>query len=59
MPNVSSLMVPAYKRHRAGGQAVVRLAGRDIYLGKYAAAAFFATARQGHLNPDPLIQAGR
>lgn len=39
MPNVSSLKVPSYRRHKASGQAVVRLAGRDIYLGKHGSAA--------------------
>ncbi len=34
MPKLSSA-VPRYRRHKATGQAVVRLAGRDIYLGKY------------------------
>jgi integrase len=39
MSNVSSLKVPSYRRHKASGQAVVRLAGRDIYLGKHGSAA--------------------
>jgi integrase len=39
MPNVVSLKVPAYRRHKASGQAVVRLAGRDVYLGKHGSAA--------------------
>ncbi len=29
---------PRYRRHKATGQAVVRLEGRDIYLGKYGTA---------------------
>lgn len=33
MPNPATL--PAYCLHRASGQAVVRLDGRDIYLGKH------------------------
>ncbi len=39
MSNISSLAVPNYRRHKASGQAVVRLAGRDIYLGKHGSAA--------------------
>lgn len=31
--------IPAYTRHRASGQAVVRLDGRDFYLGKWKSAA--------------------
>jgi integrase len=31
--------VPRYRRHKSTGQAVVRLEGRDIYLGKYRTAA--------------------
>ncbi|MBN2024517.1 MAG: hypothetical protein JW809_17185, partial [Pirellulales bacterium] len=27
--------VPSYRRHKPSGQAVVTLAGRDIYLGKW------------------------
>jgi hypothetical protein len=30
---------PRYRRHKATGQAVVRLEGRDIYLGKHGTAA--------------------
>lgn len=39
MPKLSRDRVPAYSRHRASGQAVVTLSGRDIYLGKYNSAA--------------------
>lgn len=39
MSNVSSFKVPSYSRHKASGQAIVRLNGRDIYLGKYGSAA--------------------
>lgn len=38
MPKLSS-EVPRYRRHKASGQAVVRLQGRDFYLGKYGTAA--------------------
>ena len=38
MPKLSQ-SVPRYRRHKATGQAVVRLQGRDIYLGKYGSAA--------------------
>jgi hypothetical protein len=31
--------IPSYRRHKASGQAVVTLAGRDIYLGAYGSAA--------------------
>jgi hypothetical protein len=27
--------LPSYRRHRASGQAVVTLGGKDIYLGKH------------------------
>ena len=30
--------VPAYTHHRASGQARVRIAGRDVYLGPYGSA---------------------
>lgn len=29
------IKVPSYRHHRASGQAVVTLSGRDIYLGPY------------------------
>jgi integrase len=32
---MSSTRTPKYSRHKASGQAVVHLDGRDIYLGKY------------------------
>ena len=38
MPN-TSLRTPSYRRHKATGQAVVTLGGRDFYLGKYRSAA--------------------
>jgi hypothetical protein len=34
-----SVCVPAYRRHKATGQAVVTLDGRDFYLGTYGSAA--------------------
>src|SRR5262245_12946982 len=37
MPN-STLRIPSYRRHKASGQAVVTLDGRDIYLGTYGSA---------------------
>ena len=30
-----ALKVPSYCRHKASGRAVVRLGGRDVYLGEY------------------------
>ena len=30
-----TLRVPTYRRHKATGQAVVTLNGRDIYLGRW------------------------
>ena len=40
MPNLCSPeRVPRYRRHKATGQAVVTIDGRDIYLGKYRSAA--------------------
>jgi len=40
MPNVTSPdRPPRYRRHKATGQAIVTLGGRDIYLGKYRSAA--------------------
>jgi hypothetical protein len=39
MSDVSSFQVPSYRRHKASGQAVVRLNHRDVYLGKYGSAA--------------------
>ncbi len=35
MPKKNSRRIPKYCLHKAIGQAVVRLNGRDIYLGKY------------------------
>jgi integrase len=32
---VQTLRTPCYRRHKPSGQAVVTLAGRDIYLGRY------------------------
>jgi hypothetical protein len=37
--NAISLRVPKYRRHKASGQAVVTLGGRDRYLGAYNSAA--------------------
>lgn len=56
------LSVPAYARHRASGQAVVRLSGRDVYLGRHGTpesrqrydrfvAEWLANGRQ---SPDPV-----
>lgn len=42
MPKTSkkpSIRVPSYRKHKATGQAVVTLDGRDIYLGKHNSAA--------------------
>ena len=39
MPNLCSTeRVPRYRRHKATGQAVVTIDGRDIYLGKHGTA---------------------
>ena len=38
MPKLS-VSVPHYGRHKVSDQAIVRLQGRDIYLGKYGSAA--------------------
>lgn len=35
MPKSSTPRVPSYRRHKPTGQAVVTIAGRDIYLGKW------------------------
>jgi integrase len=35
MPRLSSSSVPKYSRHKASGQAVVTIQGRDHYLGPY------------------------
>ncbi len=35
----TTLRVPSYRHHRASGQAVVTIDGRDIYLGKHKSAA--------------------
>lgn len=35
MPKLESARVPKYSKHKASGQAVVTLAGRDHYLGRY------------------------
>lgn len=35
MPDAISLRTPKYRHHKAKGLAVVTIAGRDIYLGKY------------------------
>ena len=39
--------VPAYRTHRASGQAVVTLNGRDFYLGPLSDRAHTDVARQG------------
>ncbi len=39
MSNNESLRPPKYRHHKGSGQAVVTLAGEDIYLGKYKSAA--------------------
>ncbi|MDA7977191.1 MAG: hypothetical protein MPJ50_00310 [Pirellulales bacterium] len=38
MPKLKN-RVPKYSRHKASGQAVVTIAGKDIYLGRYGSAA--------------------
>lgn len=35
----ATLRIPSYRRHKATGQAVVTIGGKDIYLGKHATAA--------------------
>jgi integrase len=35
MPNASTVRTPSYRKHKATGQAVVTLNGRDTYLGRY------------------------
>ena len=35
MPKSSSLRVPSYRLHKATGQAVVTINGKDLYLGKW------------------------
>ncbi len=45
MPNTSP-RVPSYRLHKASGQAVVTLDGRDIYLGKHKSAASRAEYRR-------------
>jgi integrase len=37
-PQNPNLRIPGYRRHRASGQAVVTLSGRDYYLGRYGSA---------------------
>src|SRR3954453_67436 len=39
MPRLSDTAVPAYRLHKASGQAVVTLDGHDFYLGVYKSAA--------------------
>lgn len=39
MPKLKPSSVPSYRKHRATGQAVVTLGGRDFYLGRYGSAA--------------------
>ncbi|GMU22145.1 MAG: hypothetical protein AMXMBFR13_22330 [Phycisphaerae bacterium] len=39
MPRLNPDRNPSYRRHRASGQAIVTLNGRDIYLGPYGTAA--------------------
>ena len=44
MPRLTN-STPKYRKHRHSGQAVVTLAGKDHYLGKYGTKArFFRTA---------------
>ncbi len=35
MPEKSTVRVPSYRKHKATGQAVVTISGKDIYLGQY------------------------
>jgi len=39
MPNTESLRIPAYRKHKPSGQAVVTLNGKDHYLGPHRTAA--------------------
>jgi hypothetical protein len=39
MPATLSPRPPKYRRHKATGQAIVTIAGRDFYLGKFNSAA--------------------
>ncbi|MBN1852100.1 MAG: site-specific integrase [Pirellulales bacterium] len=52
-----SLRVPKYRRHRASGQAVVTLNGKDHYLGKWKSAASRAAYQQ--LTSQWLANGGR
>lgn len=35
MPTSTVGLLPRYRLHKASGQAVVTLAGRDVYLGRF------------------------
>src|SRR5262245_10711585 len=39
MPRVTGVSIPSYRHHKASGQAVVSIDGRDLYLGTYRSAA--------------------
>jgi integrase len=68
MPRVKSSSVPSYRRHRATGQAVVTLDGKDFYLGQHGTAAsraeydrriaeWTAAGRQLPADPDGITVA--
>jgi integrase len=45
-PSSSAIKIPMYRRHKASGQAVVTLAGRDVYLGSHGSPASKAEYRR-------------
>lgn len=47
MPRLTNSL-PKYRKHRASGQAVVTIAGRDCYLGPHG-------TKASRLEYDPLI----
>ena len=38
MPQQNNLRTPTYRHHKASGQGIVTLAGRDVYLGPHGTA---------------------
>ena len=54
MVTINPAKIPSYCKHLASGQAVVRLNGRDHYLGKFGSA-----ARIKALRPAPCRIPGR
>ena len=54
MPKRSSSVVPKYRKHKASGQAIATIQGKDHYLGPHGSAANANMTPKSSCNERPL-----